>query len=142
MNRNHQLRVFTTVIFMLMIVVSFPTWNWAKQSVQAMPEELWFNIPSSPLEVRFSPSKRDSLLFNRSSGQVVRYRLGCVIGGEGSKLKVVRKTPFVDTDLESGKVLINSISMHATDIARCVKSKTRLAVIEVVFKDGFVWKAN
>jgi hypothetical protein len=111
------------------------------QSQQKKFEDLWISIPSSPLEIRFNSSRRYSLLNNRSSGRVVAYRVGCVIGDQAEKLKVVREAEPVATDLQPGKVLINSIRVHAGEMERCHEMKTQLAVIQVSFKDGSTWKA-
>ena len=140
MNMHHLRRAIT--ILVLIIASTSSNWSSATSLPQSGPEGLWINIPSSPLEVKFTSSKRDSLLVNRSSGRVVRYRLGCVSEAESSKLKVARKTPWVETDLESGKLVINSVSVHAQDLERCDNTNSRLAVVEVAFQDGFFWRAK
>jgi len=129
-------------ILLLIITSTSSAWTSATPLPQSGPESQWINIPSSPLEVRFTSSKRDSLILNRSSGRVVRYRVGCVSNAQTSKLKVARKTPWIDTDLESGKLVINSLGVHANDQSRCNNTNTRLAIVEVAFQDGFVWRAK
>jgi hypothetical protein len=125
----------------LAIIAVMSTTSWANRGSQIVPEESWLSVPSSPLEIRFSPSKRDLALLNRSSGKIIRYRLGCVVQ-EASKIRVVRKMPFIDANLESGKVVINAFTVYADDLERCGKKKSGLAVVEVVFLDGSIWKAK
>ena len=141
MNRNHR-RGFKAVIVLLMIMTVFENSNPKAQSLQKTFEELWINIPSCPLEFRMNSSRRYSMLENRSSATVIRYRLGCVTGTETNRPRVVRKAPPVNTDLESGKGLGASINVHTSEMERCSEMKAQLAVIEVLFKDGFVWKAR
>lgn len=123
---------------MLAISTAFPTLSIAQSEL----EQRWVNIASSPLEIRFTPSKRDGLLVNRSSGRVVQYRLGCVVNDSDLRIRVLKKLKPVRTQLETGKALINSVSVHQLDMERCEKAASRLAVIEVIFQDGFAWRAN
>ena len=60
-----------TGLLVLAISVAFPTGSIAQSKL----EERWINIPSSPLNLGFSHSKRDSSLENRSAGLVVRLAL-------------------------------------------------------------------
>jgi hypothetical protein len=138
-NLNGRLKL---VIIMFMVVVVHTNASSIGRTQEKTYEELWINIPSCPLEFRMNSSKRYSLLDNRSSGRVVRYRLGCVSGDEANKPRVLRRTKFVDTDLEPSKGLINSISVHSGEMERCFKMNARLAVIEVRFKDGSLWKGG
>lgn len=140
MNSHPELKVFKKAALLLTIVAVVSSTSWAKPSSQ-LSEEIWLTVPASPLETRFSPSKRDIQLLNRSSGKVTRYRLGCVIQ-EANKARVVQRMPFIDADLEGGKVLINSATLYDDELEQCSKKKSRLAVVEVLFLDNSVWKAR
>jgi hypothetical protein len=109
---------------------------------QSAPDELWTNIPSCPLKVTFTPSKLFTLLRNRSSGRIVRYRLGCAVDPrDGHGYRVLRKTAWISTNMEPGKVGINLSSVYSR-IGRCADSGGHLAVVEVVFQDGATWKVR
>ena len=125
-------------LLVLTISVALPTVSIAQSKV----EESWINIASSPLTLRFSPSKRSSSLENRSAGVVVQFSLGCVVSESDSRIRVVKKLSTTRTRLEPGIALFNSVSVHEPDMKRCEKMKSRLAVIEVVFQDGFAWRAK
>jgi hypothetical protein len=99
----------------------------------------WLSIRSSPLEVLFSPSQRDIQLLNRSSEQVVRYRLGCVKKTPAG-LKTLHRLSALNTSLEPNKVLLNSAAIYSEDLQRCSKKEGKLAVVEVIFIDGSAWK--
>ena len=141
MNTHAEMKMFKNLALFITIIAAVWTNSWAKPSPQMQPEEFWLTVPSSPLDARFSPSKRDIELLNRSSGKVIRYRLGCVMQ-ETNKARVVQRMPFIDVDLEGGKVLINSANRYDDDLVRCGKKKSRLAVVEVLFEDNSVWKAR
>lgn len=140
MSRTHTNRN-NLVLIVLLLIAALSNPSLKGQSKPSILEELWINVPSSPLEISFSQSKRDSMLYNRSSGTIVGYRLGCVTKDDNTKIKVVREGTLVGTDLQPAKGLINSISVHTDDLERCLNTDTHLAVIEVLFKDGFAWKA-
>lgn len=111
------------------------------QSAQQEREEWSVNVPSSPLEIIFSPSRRDMEFLNRSSGRINHYRLGCVREvGEG--MKVLRRFPIVKADLSSGEALINSVTRYAESVQQCSMDKGKFAVIEVGFRDGSDWKVK
>ena len=130
--------LFASGLLVLAIFVAFPTVS----NAQSKLEERWINIPSSPLDLRFSPSKRDSSLDNRSGGVVVQFDLGCVVSDSDSRIRVLKKLRTTPTRLEPRIALLNSVSVHEPDMKRCEKMKRRLAVIEVVFVDGFAWRAK
>src|SRR5258705_4465310 len=106
-NRMHR-KILAAIIALALAIVA-PGLNWAAaQSGQPEPQEWSLNVPSSPLQIGLSPSKRDMELFNRSSGHVNQYRLGCV-RQVGESIGALRKFPVVKTNLPSGKTLINSV---------------------------------
>lgn len=82
------------------------------------------------------------MLSNRSSGRIVRFRLGCVTGAATNKVKVMRRSAPVNVDLGTDNGYAASISVHTGEMERCYKMNAQLAVIEVLFKDGFSWKAK
>ncbi len=146
MNSLPETKRLRNILLILTILAGMPTSTEAKLIAQvssdlSSPEQLWVTLPSSPLEVRFSPSKRDIALLNRSSDTVARYSIGCVTQRE-TKTRVVRKMRFIDANLETGRVLINSLTLYANDAAQCRSKKGRLAVVEVVFMDESIWKAR
>jgi hypothetical protein len=140
-NKNRGRRKILAVIITIPIAIVSLGMNWTGKSPQAESQEWWLNVPSSPLEIRFSPSKRDMELFNRSSGHVTEYRLGCV-REVGQSLKVLRKLPLVETNLETGKVLINSVTVYTDSVEVCTRDKAKLAVVEVSFRDGSIWRVK
>ena len=123
----------------LALVIVAPGLNLAAQSGQPEPEEWSLNVPSTPLQIGFSPSKRDMELLNRSSGHVNQYRLGCVRQA-GEHTGVLRKFPSIKADLPSGKALINSVTLYEEKVQDCRRDKAKFAVIEVSFRDGSIWK--
>jgi hypothetical protein len=141
MNKHPKTKMFKTVTLFFTIVAAVSSTSRANRSFQITPEGPWLTVPSSPLEIRFSPSNRDVELVNRSSGKVIRFRLGCVIQ-ETNKVRVVRKMPFVDANLDSGKVLLNSSTVYADDLEQCSKKKSRVSVVEVVFLDDSIWRVK
>lgn len=103
-------------------------------------EDLFLDVPFSPLGISFSQSKRDVLFSNRYTQKVIRYQLGCV-----RSLKDVRasgSSPFVTTDLEPGKILINSTSLYTNDAQRCIQKEAKLAFVKVVFADNSSWQID
>jgi len=136
-HRNHGI----PIVALLIIVAAVSTSSSKGQSKPPTLEELWIDVPSSPLQREFTESKRDSVLYNRSTGVVIGYRLGCVTSGENTKLKVVQEGRCFNADLEPAKGLLNSVHVHQAELEQCLNTNTRLAVIEVLFKDGFAWKA-
>jgi len=138
-NRGHR-KILTVMIAIPIAIVSFGM-NRTGKSHQVEFQQSWLNIPSSPLEIRFSPSKRDMELFNRSSGHVTGYRIGCV-REVGQRLKVLRKLPVVQTNLETGTVLISSVTVYTDSVGRCTRDKAKLAVVEVSFRDGSLWRVK
>lgn len=109
------------------------------QTFQQPAEEWSVNIASSPLEIGLSPNQRFLNLLNRSSGNITRYRLGCVVQN-GESMKVLRRFSPVNSQLAPGKVLINSVTIYSESVQRCSLVRAKVAVIEVRFKDGSVWK--
>ena len=141
MNKHPKTKMFKTITLFFTIVAAMSSTSRANRSFQITPEGPWLTVPSSPLEIRLSPSNRDVELVNRSSGKVIRYRLGCVIQ-EANKARVVRKMPFVDANLDSGKVLINASTVYADDLEQCSRKKSRVSVVEVVFLDDSTWRVK
>jgi hypothetical protein len=136
---NNSLRgKFWLSIFVLILALPMTSMSWLAIARQSATEDLWFNVESTPLEVRISPNGRHLHLLNRSPGLITRYRLGCV--RQRPEMRVVRTLPVVKADLEAGKVLINSLSLYADNVERCSRDTGRLAVVEVNFRDGSVWK--
>lgn len=125
------------LILMSNLIVS----GYEAQCSLRVSEENWINLPSSPLESILSSSKRDLILRNRSSKPIMQYKLGCIYR-EGDKVRFVRKMPAVDTHLEPGEALLNSITIYAADIERCKKTMSKITVVEVRFADGSIWKAR
>jgi hypothetical protein len=134
-------KIIVVVVFVVLIALGEGTVGLARtgEMGQASTRESWLNIPASPLELRWSPSKRDLELFNRSSGSIVEYRMGCVREA-GWIFKVIYRSPPVETNLDSGRILINSFTVYSDIAKRCAVANTRLSVIKVSFKDGSVWK--
>src|SRR5205085_1401532 len=132
MSKDSPMRIFKAVcLFLIIIGVPLEVGVIAQPS-KKMSEQVWFNVPSAPLEIRLSPSKRDLELFNRSFGRAIGYRLGCV--RQDSSIKVLQKLPYATTDLEPGKMLINSVSQYANHIEHCRRENAMVSVVEVRFE--------
>ena len=101
-------------------------------------DEWWANLPSSPLVMLGSPSKRDVSLENRSGDIIISYTMGCVIR-TGTRWRVLRKLRRTNTNLEPGKALLNSASTYARSREECSERKAKLALVEVYFADGTTW---
>ena len=138
--RNSLEKIFAAII-LLSIANAAPGTGWADQPSQAVPQEWSFNVPSSPLEIRFSPGKRDMQFFNRSSGRVSQFRLGCV-RQVGESTKILHRFSAVKSDLLAGKALINSLTVYDANIQHCSAVRTKFAVIEVSFRDGSMWRVR
>ena len=133
-------KVFAGIIALFLAILAIEIER-GVQSAQQKREEWSVNVPSSPLEIIFSPSRRDMEFLNRSSGRINHYRLGCVRQvGEG--MRVFRKFPIVKADLSSGEALINSVTHYAESVQRCSIERGKFAVIEVGFRDGSDWKVK
>jgi hypothetical protein len=127
-------------LIVLILVITRLTFAFHQQK-SAPPEEWWANVPSSPLFMAGSPSKRDLSLENRSSGMIVSYTLGCVIQG-GGRWRVLHRMNNISTSLEPGKALLSSVSVYTKHRERCARKDARVAVVEVHFSDGSVWKSR
>ena len=98
--KNLLLVILLLIIFSASLTVSLMAQSERPTQSPKAFEELWINIPSSPLEVRLNSSRRYTLLNNRSSARVIGYKFGCVARSESSKIRILRKLATVDTDLE------------------------------------------
>jgi hypothetical protein len=142
MNKN--MRAHKGILFGLTLIVMVLASRGISQVVVSPatePQVWWLNVEASPLEVRFSPSRRDVELFNRSSGRVIQYRLGCV-RVNGQRVKALHRLAIVGTDLGSNKSLINSTTVYMDSAHTCMQDKAKLAIVEVGFGDGSVWKVK
>lgn len=118
----------------------------AHQTDKAISEEWWINLPSSPLRIARTPNGRLMTLSNHSSNRITQYQLGCVIK-ESDKVKVVckmnrQKTDLLPADSVKGEVYFESLDSREKHKERCDKKNAKLAVVEVIFADGSVWKVD
>jgi hypothetical protein len=125
----------------LLIIMSAPVRGLAQETAEGPLESLWINLPSSPL--RFFPNAEGNgySLDNYSIGYIVQYRLGCVLEqGDGFKIlnkrgaKEISLKPMTSSEVHARAV----IALTGAALDPCKRGK--LAVIEVQFKDGAVWK--
>jgi hypothetical protein len=114
----------------------------------------WMNLPSAPLRFDVAPKTEGYLVLgNYSTGRAVRYRLGCVNEQKG-KITVLRQgsprcTNLRSIDLKGDptnqinytvETLVLGIT-HGFTLERC-EENAKLAVVEVEFEDGAIWKAK
>jgi hypothetical protein len=109
--------------------------SWGRQE----DKKLLMNLPSSPLTLNLSESKRDLLLGNGSNKRVVKYRLG-EVAQKKDKLVVVHRSEPITIDLSANETLINPSEVEQ-ELKFSLRKKTKLAVVEVTFSDGTVWQA-
>jgi len=109
-------------------------------------EQLWLNLPTSPLRIERSPNGRFLTLSNYSSKKAIKYRLGCVVKTD-DRIKIIGKKKVYLITLEPIDAVTNQVSFIPFDVAendinRCSNRDARLAVIEVSFADDSTWKIN
>jgi hypothetical protein len=127
-------------ILLLGFVVSFTTQGRAKQLDSTVVDH-WVNLPSAPLIFMPSPSRRDLSLINRSTGRIIKYRLGCLLSGNDN-IRVIKRMRLLNTDLLTNRALLNSTSVYENEIEVCSKKSAKIGVVEVVFADGSTWAAR
>jgi hypothetical protein len=129
-------------IILLLIIMAAPQRSLAQQQPAEEPlESLWINLPSTPLRFFSNPDGIGYSLNNYSIGYIVQYRLGCVLE-QGGSIKILSKRDAKAISLKpmsSGEVHGWSV-LPLTGRAFDPCKKGKLTVIEVLFKDGAVWK--
>ena len=112
-----------------------------EEGVKAIESKL-LDVPSAPYKLKASYNGRGYEFCNTSNARVVKFRLGCAKRKNG-ELKILSERKLKETDLtpsgEKGMSCKFWGSNHGFFPGEdCEKGK--LAVIEVVFADGGVWK--
>jgi hypothetical protein len=134
-------------VVLLLILLAFSTSiTRSQQSNQPIPE-YWINLPSAPLRIGSTPDNDGYTLANYNNlGRVVRYRFGCVIQKD-KRIVILNRRQIKEG--EFSPLLLGQIrpsqelrvtGSHAFPEPICKKGK--LAVIEVEFEDGAIWKAS
>ena len=103
-----------------------------------------FNPETAPLKVKLSPGRRYTRVENHSEKSVKGYQLGCVVK-ENAKITVkfafdVRHVELKPLDLPGGSMYSESYGTEQSGLWQCRQTSTKLAVIEVLFADGTIWK--
>lgn len=109
-------------------------------------DELWFNLPASPLKI--ARSSKGTILegLNYSEGRIVGYRMGWFT--ESSRdVRVTCQTTRKTVDIPPkvlGSSIVHFVGLVAAEKVNAYshKNKVKLGITEVVFADGSVWKAQ
>jgi hypothetical protein len=106
-----------------------------------LEEDRWINLTETPLKLSLLGGG-DFVFTNVSPQRILGYRLGCV-DGNGGIIKRMDETKMTLTPNE-GASSTNSmgISEQMEELYVCHQSRAKLAVIEVKYEDGSVWKAK
>lgn len=131
-------RIAVTIIFLVNLLF-LQSGNGAYCFDKQM-EEWWINIPSSPLKLGLTENQRFVVLSNLSSSRIIQYRLGCIEEREGG-FRVIGRLKATRTDLVTNQTIINPVGLDE-DKKGCDKKRGKIAVIEVEFADGSIWKAK
>lgn len=118
----------------------------AYESDKTASEEYWLNLPSAPTIIVRGIKGQLLTLINYSPVRIIRYQLGWVIAEQG-KIKITCKLGPQNTDLAPANIGKNDVHMvglaYYDQVKECShKVKAKLAVIEINFEDGSVWKAS
>ena len=130
---------------LLVAVLAIPTPGATLQTDESPEGVYLLNLPSSPLQLTASANRRFLNVENHSGRQVRSYRLGCVIERRsGIKLlaKFARDAANLAPQGPSGEVHLAILSAYGERFKLCRAKAAKLAVVEVRFSDGSVWKAK
>ncbi|MCM3872566.1 MAG: hypothetical protein ND895_17930 [Pyrinomonadaceae bacterium] len=117
------------------------------QTAAPVKPNWWVNLPSSPLKIDLVVGQGYGLS-NFSEGSVVRYRTGCVVWKK-EKLEITKRGPLRYTPVSMKPINLSRTPYETHSLLegsgftaeRC-NGRAKTAIIEVLFDDGSVWKAQ
>jgi hypothetical protein len=101
-------------------------------------KEGWVNLPGTPLKFSLLANRYTLSLTNVSKKVIRKHTLGCV----KTPTQSIHKLRKVTVTLEPGKSSFGNLDSYQKDLAACQASDSALAVVNVTFTDGEVWKAK
>jgi len=126
-------------IFTVVVALNVSLAQQSHEDSRAIEAKL-LNVPSATYKLKAFPNGKGYQFCNNSSLDITRFRLGCAKKKAG-ELLILEERPFIEADLESKKDTVQCYSrrsFHGFLEGYCKKGK--LAVTEVDFADGTVWK--
>lgn len=112
------------------------------KSQQAATVEDWsINVPSSPLTIEVNHSV---MVRNISKYNVISFKIGCVSQKDKKFYKVadgrnINDTFAAATDSGYSFLLMSVFRFEDEEKKVCLKSKSKMGIIEVIFEDGGMW---
>jgi hypothetical protein len=109
-------------------------------------EKLILKQPDSPLKVTVDEDNSTYSIQNNTEKKVNGFRLGCVLEDKGD-IDITHNGLFLMKDIPAMDVSQNLVYARSLTIAQdesfspCIKSKSKLAVLEVLFSDKTSWKS-
>jgi len=132
----------------LIAFATIPIYSQMQQSIP-VPKEWIVNLPSSPLSISPASKVKAVRFDSRSTGNIVGFRLGCVAETKDSfTILEVLKEQRINLPAAIGEgdidpqIIFMPISEFDGYRSRCEKANAKVAVIEVEFSDGGIWKAK
>lgn len=134
------------LLLALSLVFSETIFAYGIHHITSLEGESWINLQSSPLMIEEPQNKRFFLLNNISRERIVNYTLGYVVKEtNGVKVICIEKEKIINLrpqDLEKKVSEKEILSVPNDVLERCIQLQAKIAVVQVVFADGAVWKAN